>query len=115
MDMVERVARAIWDERCRHWGKYRKDLHEPDSEGYDWGDLGLSKRKELLREARAAIAAMREPTEEMGSAGLRKWTKPGNAHEMDDADFAAGNPCRWMKPVWRAMIDAALKSSGSGA
>ncbi len=68
MDMVERVARAIWEERCRHWGKYRKDLHETDSEGYDWEDLGLSKRKELLREARAALAAMREPTLEMVEA-----------------------------------------------
>lgn len=56
--LVERVARAIWDERCKHWGKYRKHLHEPNSEGYDWDDLSLSKRKELMREALAVIRAM---------------------------------------------------------
>ncbi len=94
MDMVEKVARAIWDERCRHWGKYRKDLHEPNSEGYDWDDLGLSKRKELLREARAAIAAMRDM-----EVVFRE-----NGEAVTEIRGAPAD-------VWLVLLDAALTSS----
>lgn len=58
--LVERVARAIWEDQCKLLGKYRKFLHEPDSEGYDWDDLSLSKQNELKRLALAAIRAMEE-------------------------------------------------------
>lgn len=55
MNEIERVARAIWEQRCQHWGRYRSMV--PDLCG--WDDLTQSKQRELLKEAAAAIAAMR--------------------------------------------------------
>jgi len=68
-DMIERVAKAINDAMIKH-GDYKPD--------------------EL---ARAAIAAMREPTEEMyqGVCALNKRWQDSNSAE-----------------IWQAMIDAAL-------
>lgn len=96
MSMVERVAIAIWDERCRHWGKYRKHLYEPNSEGYNWEDLGFSKRKELLREARAAIEALMEPDETMISAYFEKCAELGFTAHITATS------------AWRTMLTAAL-------
>ncbi len=70
-DLVERVARAICDE-----------MH---IQGKSWGGL---QRHKL---ARAAIAAMREPTEAQLKA-VQEW--PGQQSYTD---------------IWQAMIDAALK------
>jgi hypothetical protein len=64
-EMIERVAKAIWE--ANH--------------GYDGG----------LAQARAAIAAMREPTEEMITAGEHAY--------LPTCNFEA---------VYHAMIDAAL-------
>lgn len=55
MNEIERVARAIWEQQCQHWGRYRDMV--PDLCG--WDDLTQSKQRELLKEAAAAIAAMR--------------------------------------------------------
>jgi hypothetical protein len=71
MDMVERVARAI-----------AAVNHEDD---FDRSDEA---RRMFIEDARAAIAAMREPTEEMVKA---QWSEPTCGAEG-----------------WRAMIDAAL-------
>ena len=86
MDMVERVARAI----CL--------AHAIDS-GYSRGCAEASvdvEWKAWVVEARAAIAAMREPTEEMVDAGWQT---------SDDVVWMA------LKEAWPAMIDAALTSS----
>lgn len=73
-EMVERVARAI--ATTARFPNFTDEV-----------------RDTFLPHARAAIAAMREPTETMRDAGT-----------MADEDQWAGNPPR----VWRAMIDAAL-------
>lgn len=72
-EMVERVARKIGDELSLH------------KQGLDWVD----KDGPIQRAARAAIEAMREPTQEMVTVAEKQWSA-----------YAA--------PVWRAMIDAAL-------
>jgi hypothetical protein len=69
MDMVERVAIAL----------------EPKCRGFGGGNMPIMVAREF---ARAAIAAMREPTEEMVKA---QWSEPTCGAEG-----------------WRAMIDAAL-------
>lgn len=76
MDMVEKVARAIWTMRMEGgWNSYDE---LPDN------------RKATVRTyARAAIEAMREPTELMFNAG------------HDCAGFGVDDG-------WPAMIDAAL-------
>jgi hypothetical protein len=73
-DMIERVARAIFIAA--------KENSSASWEGH-------------IPEARAAIAAMREPTEEMMLAGER-------------ADEPLDSPAY---TTWRAMIDAALKGN----
>jgi len=58
-DMIERVARAIYEGRngsgCKPWAHQPKAHQEP-----------------YLKDARAAIEAMREPTEAMLKSGFRK-------------------------------------------
>jgi hypothetical protein len=69
MTMVERVAHAL-------------------SEEADWDGVMPHRKDRYLRQARAAIAAMREPTEEMVDAGYL-------------ADESATG-------TWQAMIDTAI-------
>jgi hypothetical protein len=67
-------------------------LCEADGQQYDAGHFGTL--RDCYRwEARIAIEAMREPTKGMVLAGIRS--------DADDFPHA----------VWRAMIDAALKSN----
>lgn len=76
--MIERVARAIYAAMAA------------PSEPY-WGCLDEGTKHGAKSIARAAIAAMREPTETMVAAGLR----------LDPDGYVKGN--------WYFMIDAALK------
>ena len=81
--MVERVRLALE----RYWLEHGYDPSEPD-EGA----------------ARAAIAAMREPTEAMMDLGatVRGNHQPfGSPHDWNNDTNCAG--------IWRAMIDRALK------
>lgn len=73
MTMVERVARALWDAQST-----RPDM---------WDSLHPTKQDGMKERARAAIEAMREPTEEM---------------------CAAANGLFYHRDKWQAMIDAAL-------
>ena len=75
--MVERVARHI--------------------AGIAWGDIDDETRQFWLARARAAIAAMREPTEPMIEAGFGAGARRCDGILFED--FAK---------AWRAMIDAAL-------
>ena len=77
-EMIERVAKAI-----HH---YRPNRVEP------WERCVESYKKELRMQAKAAIEAMREPTNKM--------VKPYIDAYYRDED---------MKTAWREMIDAALK------
>ena len=83
-EIIERVARAIYEGRngpgCRAWGSQPASHQEP-----------------YLKDARAAIEAMREPTEAMLDAG--KWVSP----LYDDPTPAAVE-------YWETMIEAALTS-----
>lgn len=97
-EMVERVAKAIW--LCRNTG----------ANDADWADEREVARKghrntdvhEALWEARAAVKAMREPTEGMvkaaDNAGALDWSpEPG-----EGLDGVCWND------AWAAMIDTAL-------
>lgn len=82
-EMIERVTKAIV--RARHPGLEESEIDNEDSH-YWWG---LS-----VDEARAAIEAMREPTEVMVVAA-----------DAFDQGNAGIEEC---KDIYRAMVDAAL-------
>lgn len=84
--MVERVARAA---QCE-WSQAQELIGLPPEE---WDGLKEPVRHYWRVTARAAIAAMREPTEAMLVAG----------HQAHAAD-----PNSVLPAVWRAMINAVL-------
>tara|TARA_R110000868_G_scaffold411706_1_gene707810 strand:+ start:29969 stop:30268 length:300 start_codon:yes stop_codon:yes gene_type:complete len=93
--MIERVARAIW--------ALQRDT---DCNDYDKLWDGPGSAKEIARDmARAAIEAMREPTEEMC------WSA---------TDVSVGTGCEGnftihteaAREAWQAMIDTLLKEEG---
>lgn len=84
-EMVERVARAIGGE---------VEWHFPET---TCSKAQLARRDEHRRLARAAIAVMREPTEDMVMAS--------NTFPIFTKLLEIGNSER----IWQAMIDAALK------
>lgn len=53
-EMIEVMAQSLWEAQSDHWGKYRDYIPELVA----WDDLTHSKRNELKREARAALAAI---------------------------------------------------------
>jgi hypothetical protein len=86
-EMIERVAKAIWDDACP---------------GMTWGEID---RLTYRGWAQAAIEAMREPTGEMIDAGA------GSVVIVGFGRFSLeGQPSK----AWRAMIDAALPASREG-
>ena len=95
-EMVERVARAIYEASTLVMGDDAPD---------DWADIGPDHdkaRAEWAKLARAAIEAMREPTNEMTVVGWK-------FAETRDAILGNGE----IDALWRAMIDAAL-AEGEG-
>lgn len=79
--MVERVAKV---------------LHELPGDGYEWATASEEQRQHARVYARAAIEAMREPTDAMKAA----WDKDFTAwldHQIQDDDH-----------LYKVMIDAAL-------
>lgn len=114
-EMIDRVAKALWGSATT---------------GTTWEDALVSVHfmhaVQLYREsAKAAIEVMREPTGHMGAIATRVmltnelWGKDSTddqrvltAAEQEAIGFSdhlSGNPSRWSMPVWRAMIDEALK------
>src|SRR5690606_205253 len=87
-DMIERVARAMWEGERPHQGMAGVTSWDDIVRASD--DLSAEVRTQWRRQARWAIEAMREPTEEMVLAGV---------HHDNIGDMAGR---------WRAMIDAAL-------
>jgi hypothetical protein len=79
-EMIKRVAKAI------------EDYHDKDA----WSPYERIGHVVALECARAAIAAMREPTEAMCDAA-------------NEAVFQGGQPPSQPDIVWPAMIDASLK------
>lgn len=90
MDMVERVAKALFDD-------YQKSALGPDLT-QTWATLPKIAIDHAYSQAREAIAAMREPTEEMVTAGEGHTDR----YDSEEDDFLNG---------WRAAIDAALECS----
>lgn len=95
--MIERVARGLHDSEAAVLDNGLAPF-ERQPEGY---------RNRMCRRARAAIEAMREPTEAMISAGEATRTdcldwSPEPGEGLDGFD---------PRPAWQAMVDAALKDA----
>ena len=95
MDMIERVARAIFDQENVDFSRCVLNIAMFGTPEVTWemicsGTINHSVGDKYRKLARAAIAAMREPTEEMCLAGCK-----------DVFDDPRG--------IWRLMIDAAFE------
>lgn len=84
-EMVERVARALWG------------VSDFNEKSWPWEECGSSQKAGYRLHARAAIEAMREPTDAMFDAGEKAATTYSARWMMSIAD-----------DVWTAMVDAAL-------
>ena len=92
-EMIERAAQAILESRSFYGGDPKKTA---------WVARGNSDRQDEARNlARAAIAAMREPSKAM----VRKAEFTSDMNMMDCPTI--GWECA--TKLWQAMIDAALK------
>jgi hypothetical protein len=94
MDMIDRVAKALFAD-------YQKSALGPDLT-QTWSTLPNHAKDHAYSQARAAIAAMREPTDEMNDAG---------ADKCDGGCAEESCQCGFMGKIWTAMIDAALECS----
>lgn len=108
MDMVERVARAIFEQELRnHPEPYEITPLLPPPIWDDPGRLSPFGKDCYLRCARAAIEAMREPTEGMLSAGDSMMPQIAKGQDITTGYDA-------LKDAWPAMISAALEQEGKG-
>ena len=99
--MIDRVARAIYGKLCEIEGTqttFDQMITMSDMKGYV---TAKRLRHLVFEEARAAIAAMREPTCPMTVVGWKK---------ADERAALLGNGEIAM--IWHAMIDAALAEAG---
>lgn len=99
MGMVERVAKAIWQERERRLGP-RGQRMEPDAM-----DMVTGAWASTLADARVAIGAMAEPTKPMEFAG---GTKLEEMLFNGDRDYS-GVIFKDVGVVYRTMLRAALQ------
>lgn len=88
-EMIERVAQALCATATRY-EEIRRDQEAHDA---------------LLDMARAALAALRDPTGEMVDAGARTYGVPTPAIGSLPLSVIDGQPSK----AWRAMIDEACK------
>lgn len=91
--MVERVARALAEDRRFDWGSMPEKAMSAAANEREW----------FRRLARVAISAMREPTPEQMQAGH-------DAHFRPHVDWVSS-----AKDTYHAMIDAALKDQPDSA
>lgn len=94
MTKIEEVARASF--AC--WRKRMNDLGYHLDKGQTFEDMSGSEREFALMNARAMIAAMREPTKKMLKAAENEQSP---SYEYNENGMTID--------IWRAMIDAALK------
>ena len=103
MNMVEKVARAI----CEAQGDDPDYLEPGDAHGIDAyfsdGEPAFRRWKNYIREARAAIEAMREPSNAILKAG----------YEAMFADEWTGRQAPMMGAGFDAMLSAALSEQPS--
>lgn len=110
--MIEKVARAIYRDR---YGS------EPDEDR--WLEESEQRREDFRGHARAAIAAMREPTEEMIEAGARRigWSHGRFPERLTKAELTeltvredaaiSTNLSAHASHTWKSMINFALSQS----
>jgi hypothetical protein len=98
-EMIERVARAIFETRGYVYGDSARMFDPMKWDEFETGEYQPTKQA-CREDARAAIAAMREPTEGMLGAMFQIW-EPGE--RMGDYDR------RVAKETHQAAIDAALE------
>lgn len=110
-EMVERVARAICIKRLGYECRMRRPIPYKATEPLKDMSCGCGYLSDMHKYARAAIQAMRVPTQEMQVSGrseiVRDFLAETDAvlagrEPGDTATALSGN-------VWRAMIDEALK------
>lgn len=89
MPIIERAARA---------------LAKAQSGTDEWNGLDAELQAQLIAEARAAIEAIREPSEEMALAG-EKLLGDDRCHSVDAGD---------LRDAWIVMVDALLSKSVPG-
>ncbi|MGR9130807.1 hypothetical protein [Rhizobium leguminosarum] len=63
MDMIEKVARAIYHQMDDHMKRYGSGCIESIA---DLNDVSIEGRVDLLEIAKAAIEALRDPTQQSG-------------------------------------------------
>ena len=90
-DMVERVARVLVKLDSRGHGKH----------ALCWDEAHRGLREKFRQDARAVIAAMREPMTTMVNAAIAEAEKQSFPGEYPNAGE--------MGRTWRAMIEAALQ------
>jgi hypothetical protein len=102
-EMIERVAKALLARREESLSFSLGTTIQTWNEVPQW-------HADLLADARAAIAAMREPTEAMSDAPASILCKIADAAAFDKAYLADFDCCEdAADTIWQAMIDAALK------
>jgi hypothetical protein len=99
-EMAERVARAIYQSQEEYRCAELSKLHGHNYSFLPWEDAPEHWRNMAMGSARAAIEAMREPTEKMIEAGTVGW---------DALDGSGVRPMFAPQRPYRAMIDEALK------
>jgi len=82
-EMIDKVAEALWKKRIGN------------SLDIEWDNLFPRTKQMYIDEAKAAIEAMREPTEKMYKAASYILTAQSGVYGPDD--------------IWASMIDEALK------
>lgn len=122
-DMVEKVARGVYAEN----GWWREVQPDDDGRGrymtkagmhmraIEWDELEAAERASRLCEARAAIEAMRHPTDAMLEASQRALVDTMNRLGWSK-EQRKGRLSAQTKSVmrWTAMIDAALEPAPAG-
>lgn len=101
--MVEKVARAIWRAREK---QFPERVRRPKPDTFDNASGAWDM---VLEQARAAIEAMREPTEEMIEANWSSIQSVDQELRMR-VSLMSSKDAHQIKAKcrWRAMIDAAL-------
>lgn len=100
MTKIEEVARANYGAHP-YQTRMGSSLADP-LDDVPWERLRADEQARWIKRTRAAIEAMREPTEAMSDAGI--------THIEGDTAVHAGHD---LKAAWHAMIDAALNDTES--
>ncbi len=99
MSMIERVARALCTQACKHTNSTPDDMLTYTDQGMEGRSVTFPRWQNHTDDARAAIEAMREPTEEMKNAAADA-IDPG-----DETGYGSG----WKaEAAWETMIQVAL-------